>query len=38
MDAKEITITLLLLVAGIAVGIWARGGSDGRAWTNPVPA
>ena len=34
MNPTTITISLLLLAAGIAAGCWARGASDARAWTN----
>ena len=36
MNGKTIIISGLLLVAGIALGILARGYSDGKAWTTPV--
>ena len=34
MNAKNLLIIAALAVAGIAVGLWARGFSDARAWTT----
>jgi hypothetical protein len=36
MNAKEITIIILLSVGGIAAGVWLRGYSDEKQWTSHV--
>ena len=36
MNAKTAIISLLLLAAGVAVGVWMRGASDAKGWTAPV--
>jgi hypothetical protein len=36
MSAKNIVILAALAIAGLAVGVWARGFSDAKLWTTHV--